>query len=179
MVNLISQKQRSAIRELYLLRAVTVLGFTLASVGVAVAVLLLPSYLLLRAEVGQAEEYVAAAQAIASERAKGQAPETLKRFEESVKLLTAAGRAPVTATMLEQTTQDMPKGLTLTELAISYAEDGVGAVTISGRARTRAELIAYSNQLKKVAKLSNVVLPVSDLVADVDSEFSVTAIWKP
>lgn len=179
MVNLISRRQRSIVREVYLLRVITVLGFALASVGLAVAVLLLPSYLLLRAEVGQAEEYVTAAQAIASERAKGQAPETLKRFEESVKLLTQAGRAPATATILERTTQDMPKGLALTAVSIVYAENGEGKLTISGRARTRAELIAYSNQLKKVENLTNVALPVSDLVADVDSEFTVTAVWKP
>lgn len=179
MVNLISRQQRRALTELYVLRVVSVCGFALASVGLAVAVLLLPSYLLLRAEVGQAEEYVTAAQAIASERAKGQAPETLKRFEESVTLLTTAGRAPMTASILEQTTQDIPKGLTLTAVSITYAENGEGNITISGRARTRAELIAYSNQLKKVKNLSSVVLPVSDLVADVDSEFTVTATWKP
>lgn len=179
MVNLISRRQRYRMVETYVLRVVTVLGFALAAVGLALAVLLTPSYLILRAELGQAEAYVTAAQAIASERAKGQAPETLKRYEESVKLLTQAGRAPQTAPMLEQTTQDMPKGLALTAVSIVYAENGEGKLTISGRARTRAELIAYSNQLKKVPNLSSVVLPVSDLVADVDSEFTVTAVWKP
>jgi hypothetical protein len=52
-------------------------------------------------------------------------------------------------------------------------------VTLAGQARTRAELIAFSNQLKRIPKLTEVVLPVSDLVADVDGNFTITARYTP
>lgn len=179
MVNLISPKQRAKLEHLYVLRLATLLGLTVAAVAVFVAVLLLPSYLLIRAEVDQAAEYVAAAQAIASERAKGQSPETLQRFQESVSLLTDAGRPPATNRVLELATQDVPKGIAISSISIAYSEKRDAHVTLSGTARTRAELIAYSNLLKRTPELTNVTVPVSDLVADVDSTFTLTLEWKP
>jgi Tfp pilus assembly protein PilN len=179
MVNLISAAHRSKLKLLYVSKLVTLVGIALGSVGVAVSVLLLPSYLLIHAELDQAAEYVDAARAIASERAKGQSPETLQRFQESVTLLTAAGRSPQTARVLESTTQDMPKGVTISEITLTYDDAGGARVAIAGAARTRAELIAYSNQLKRTPRLTQVTVPVSDLVADVNSTFTVTLEWKP
>ncbi len=174
MVNLITPKHRTELRRLYITRLATVFGLVCTGVGIGVAVLLLPTYLLIRGEVSQSAEYVQAASDIASQRAKGQSPETLQRFQESVQLLTDAGREPTTATILERTTQDLPRGVAITSVALTYSEKGDAKISISGVARTRAELIAYSNQLKKNPELTDVLVPVSDLVADVDGDFTIT-----
>jgi Tfp pilus assembly protein PilN len=174
MVNLITPKHQHALTMLYVTRLITVFGLVCTAVGIAVAVLLLPTYLLIHAEVGQSAEYVQAASDIASQRAKGQSPETLQRFQASVQLLTDAGREPITARMLELTTQDLPRGVALTAIAVTYSEKGDARITISGVAQTRAVLIAYSNQLQKVPELTDVTVPVSDLVADVDGDFTIT-----
>lgn len=174
MVNLITPKHRRELHLLYVTRLVTVFGLVCTAAGIGVAVLLLPTYLLIHAEVGQSAEYVQAASDIASQRAKGQSPETLQRFQEAVQLLTNAGREPATARILELSTQDLPRGITITSVKVVYSEKGDAKIDISGVARTRAELIAYSNQLKKIPELTDVTVPVSDLVADVDGDFAIS-----
>ena len=176
MVNLLSPKQRTLLSRLYVLRLVTVLSLALANAGLVTLLLLLPSYFTIHAELDQASDYVEAATALATERAKGQSPETLQRFQEEVKFLTEYTREPRTARILELVTTDRPGGVFLTSITTLFDQKGA-TVSLAGTARTRAELIAYSNALKKVPEFSNVVVPVSALVADVDSTFTVSLRW--
>jgi hypothetical protein len=139
--------------------------------------LLLPTYFLVHAEADQAAEYVEASRAIAAERAKSQSQETLATFTESVKLLTAAERPPTLAHVLEVVTSDIPKGISLSDIDITFPGNEKVVVALNGTARTRAELIAYSNMLKRHPELSSVDVPVGDLVANVDSSFSMSMNW--
>lgn len=177
MVNLISPKQRRSLAFLYVLRLVTAGLGTLGLVGALTVVLLLPSYFSIHAEAGQAEAYVATATKLAEERAKGQSQEVLQRFHESVTELTRSSRAPSYARILEVTTQDRPLGVGISSIDVAYDTAGNAAVTLTGVARTRAELIAFSNTLKKVPDLSQVVVPVSALVADTNAPFTLTMRW--
>jgi Tfp pilus assembly protein PilN len=178
MVNLTTPKHQAQLIRLYYIRIGTVLCVTLALAGTAVAALLLPSYFLIHAEADQAAEYVETARAIATERSKSQSQETLAAFNDSIKLLTNAQRSPVFAHVLEVLTETIPKGVALTNIDATYADAQSVRVVVRGVARTRAELIAYSNTLKRHPELSGVVVPVSDLVADVDGAFSVTLTWN-
>jgi hypothetical protein len=177
MVNLLSPKQRSALLTLYVVRLASVALFALAAAGITTVALIAPSYFVIHAEADQAEEFVATATKLAAERAKGQSQEALARFHESVTLLTGAGRAPSYAHILDLTTQERPSGVGLSSVQVLYDDKGNASVVLSGTARTRAELIAYSNALKKVPELTNVVVPVSALVADTNASFTVTATW--
>ena len=177
MVNLVSPAQKKKLLRLYLLRVTAVAFFALAAVGVSVLVVLTPSYLVIHADADQAEEYVQTATELASQRAKGQSPETLARFHEAVSLLTKTARPPSYAHILDLTTQDRPLGVTLSSLSVVYEDSGAARVTLAGTARTRAELIAYANSLKKVPELSQVVVPVSALVADVQADFTISLRW--
>ena len=177
MVNLITPKYRSHLLWSYYLRLTTVLCITLGAVLSIVAIFLLPTYLIVHAEAAQAEEYVKTANAMAEQRAKGQSQEVLATFHESVSLLNRAARPPAFAHVLEVVTTDLPRGVSLTSIKTEFGVDGAVRVTLQGTARTRAELIAYSNTLKKHPELTQVLVPVSDLVADVDSTFTVTGTW--
>lgn len=177
MVNLISPKQKAFLAQTYVSRFLTVAFLLLAGLGSATLALLAPSYFIIHAEADQAEEYVQTATQIAAERAKGQSQETLQRFHEAVGLLTKAGRPASYAHILSITTEERPAGVFIAEVHVAYEDDGSALVTLIGTARTRAELIAYSNMLKKTPELTAVVVPVSALVADVNSEFTITLKW--
>ncbi len=177
MVNLLSPKQRRALSLLYVVRLATAALMTLGGVGALIATLLLPSYFTIHAEADQAEEYVAATAKLVDERAKGESQAVLQRFHESVHELTRASRAPSYARILELTTQDRPLGVGISSVEVSYDSAGNAVIVLTGVARTRAELIAFSNTLKKVPELSNVVVPVSALVADINASFTMTMTW--
>lgn len=178
MVNLLTHEARRHLTRRYYARILTVLLGVLCAAFVASAVLLLPTYFFIHAEADQAATYVAAAGEIASQRAKGASQETLSTFHESVTLLTSAHREPSYARILSLLTEQMTRGVALNAIKVTYKADGNATVSLSGVARTRAELIAYTNELKKVSEFRNIDIPVGDLVADVDSEFSVTLTWQ-
>lgn len=177
MVNLISPTLRARLMSLYYARLVTACALAIAVALSVTAILLLPTYFFIHAEADQAQEYVEAASGIAATRAKGAAQETLASFNEAVKLLTAVNHEPSVSHMLTLLTSDMPRGVTLSTIDIVSDTSGNATVLLSGTARTRAELIAYSATLKKIPEFSNVSVPVSALVADVNSTFSVTMTW--
>lgn len=178
MVNLISPKQRAHLSRLYLLRLITNASLALLGAALLTLLLLVPSYLIIHAEADQAATYVAAATQLASERAKGQSPEALQRFQEEVTLLTSAARGPAVATILERVTENRPQGVSLSGVQITFDGAGNAVVVLEGAARTRAELLAYSNILKKVPDFTNVVVPVSALVSDVNSSFIISLRWS-
>lgn len=177
MVNLISETLRSRLQWLYYSRLVTVVFTVLGLALLATALLMLPTYFFIHAEADQAEGYVRSAGDIATQRAKGQSQETLATFHEAVKLLTVSARDPAFQHIVSLITTDLPRGVSLSGVHLVYDTAGNAALKLDGMARTRAELIAYSAVLKKIPELTNVSVPVSDLVADIDSTFSVTATW--
>lgn len=178
MVNLLTPETRARLATRYYLRLATV---TLVAFGLALAlaaVLMLPTYFLIHAEADQAKEYVETANAIAAERAKGAAQETLAAFHEGVKLLTSSASDPSLARIMSFLTVNIPRGVTLSAVDVRYTKEGNASVSVTGVARTRAALIAYSQELKQVAEFRDVSIPVSNLVADVDSVFSITLVWQ-
>lgn len=177
MVNLISPELRARLTTRYITRLATIATLAVGTAFFITAVVMLPTYFLIHAEADQASEYVETAKAIADERAKGAAQETLATFHESVRLLTDSGREPSYGHILSLLTDGRPRGVTLSDISVVYDESGNASVSVGGVARTRAELIAYSQELKEVVEFSNVTVPVSDLVADVDSSFSLTLTW--
>lgn len=180
MVNLITPAERATLTRLYLLRLATVALSALASAVLVTLVLLTPSYAMLRAEAEQAGSYVQSATALAEQRAKGQSQETLQKFQEAVTLLTGASRKPSFAEILAASTNERPAGVTVSTVTVTYDAQGNAVVSLQGTARTRAALIAFANELKRTPNLTQVVVPVSNLVADVDASFSMTMKWiKP
>lgn len=177
MVNLISPAHSRKLHALYYSRLIATAATTLACALGATAVLMLPSYFIIHAEADQAAEYVRTAEAIANERAKTQSQEALAAFNESVRHLQNADRRPAFGRILEVLTEELPRGVSLGDISTAYADQGTARLVVKGTARTRAELIAYSNTLKRHPELTNVVVPVSDLVADVDSAFTISATW--
>ncbi len=162
---------------LYYARVATVL---LTGAGVAIligAALLLPSYFFIHAEADQASAYVETAGSIADQHAKGAAQDTLAQFNEAIRLLSGADRNPVFAHLMTLITESLPRGVGVSTVSVVYDDSGNATIAVSGTAGTRAELLAYSDALKKVGELKNVTVPVSDLVADVDGSFSLTATW--
>lgn len=179
MVNLISSTTRRKLTTLYYARLVTATSVALGSVVLIGTVLLLPSYFFINAEVDQASRYVASAEGIANQRAKGAAPETLAAFNEATRFLNTTAREPSFAHIMILAVEDKLLGISVSNVAVTYDDGGVATVRLTGTATTRAVLIAFSNQLKKVAEFKNVTIPVSDLVSDTDGPFSISLQWHP
>jgi hypothetical protein len=178
MVNLITPALRRSLTTTYYIRLTTAASLAVAGALLVALFLLVPSYLFIHAEADQAEAYVTTATAIADERAKNEAPDTLQTFNEELKALKNIEHTPLFAKVVSVITGDIPRGVSLNKIDVEN-KGASAAITISGSAQTRAQLIAYADQLRHEQGMSNVIVPVSDLVADVDSSFSVSATYTP
>jgi hypothetical protein len=178
MVNLITPTLQRTLTTTYYVRLTTAAALALSAAAAVALLLLVPSYLFIHAEADQAEAYVATATAIADERAKNQAPDTLKAFSEELAVLKKIEHSPQLAKAISAVTTDMPRGVSLNRLDAT-PKDGSVQLALSGIAQTRALLIAYADQLRKTQGVSSVNIPVSDLVADVNSSFTVTLVYTP
>lgn len=179
MVNLISPSTKRSLLYTYYTRLATAVLVLIGSATIIGVALLLPSYFLIHADADQAADYVKTASAIASERAKSAAPDTLARFTESVKLLTGANKSPAIAKVLALVSSDIPRGLSIDKIDVTFDQTGSAMIVVVGTAATRTELLSYENQMKNTHAFASVVVPVSDLVADTNSPFTLTLTWVP
>lgn len=175
-VNLISATRRASLVLRYRSAVLAVLLLALACAVTVGALLTLPAYFFVHAEADQANDYVVAAEAIAADRVKTDARQALSGFTMAVELLNASHTPPALAHTMTLVTEPLPRGVYLTKFS-SRAETDGAVLTIDGVAGTRAALIAYARALRAVPQLSEVTVPVDDLVAGTEAPFTVTLRW--
>lgn len=176
MVNLLTKQTKSELLMKYYTRLATLVFVSLGCAALFSALLLLPSYFVIHAEADQASSYVSTVTAIADERAKSQAAEDLAVFKEEVAFLDTNRREARVARMLSTLTAEVPRGISIDSLVIDLSDPKTIQVATKGIAATRAILVAYRDQLKKSGDFLSASIPVSDLVADVNSGFSMNLV---
>ncbi len=173
-VNLLPEKTKQKLRTLYYARLLSVVAFILA-VGVAMsATLLLPSYLLARAEADAAARYLAASQQSLDLRAQSGATAMLALLSERIRILTTYLRSAAVAPVFSALSLHLPKGVVLSTIDITTAEGGRGTVSVSGKADTRDGLLSYVSALQGIALFQGVSVPVSDLAAQANVPFTLS-----
>jgi Tfp pilus assembly protein PilN len=174
MVNILPQKIRNDLRVRYYARLFTTL-FILSAAAFAVGGgLLIPSYLLAREQADASGRYLTALEERLALEGSAKSGQTLSMLEESVALLKEFGKGPVVSTSLAAIAVALPDGVVLRTMRVTLASKGDGSIIVSGIAETRADLVAYVSTLKESVNFKNVAVPVSDLAADTDLEFTLS-----
>jgi Tfp pilus assembly protein PilN len=171
MINLIPPAARKSVVVEYWLRVVSVWLFLFGTGCMIVAVLLLPTYMIVRGQIAHLDGQVAATAEHATTFDEGAAE--LKKASTAAIMLTAGASTTPFSTYLKLLEQIAGDSVTLH--SISYTNDQSGEkIIISGMATTRVGLAAFRDALEAQPAFTDVVLPIESLIKDRDLPFSMT-----
>ena len=174
MINVLPEEGKKWIRGEYRLRLATLTLLAVAFVALALAALLFPSYRLSESTYAQAHtEREAFSQALSPANGE-KVIEELSRAENMRQALALRVEEQAPSLHIEGIVRAQAKseGVTLARLAYESAEEI--SVRLSGFAKTRENLIAFSEMLERIAEVKSVKLPVSNLTRSVNITFNMT-----
>jgi hypothetical protein len=171
MINLIPPEARTRIIKEYWFRVVTVWLFMVAVVGVTVAALLLPAYVLVTSQVRVHESSATEA----TEQAA--ASKILVDASTEASLIVGDSNAQSLLEVLDMVESEIVPGSIVVN-GYSFVRAGVvlGEVKIEGVAATRLALASFRDELIMQPLIERVDLPISNLAKDKEISFSMTLI---
>lgn len=168
MINLIPPAARRSVVREYWLRAISVWLLLFGTGCLIVASLLLPTYVLIRLQVGELEQTaVAASEKVATYDVSASA---LVAANKQAQLLMGTSTTPF-STYLTQLEQFAGAGVVLRDIQFVRSKTGVGSITVAGTAATRQVLANFRDALEAEPAFSKVNLPISNLIKDRDLLF--------
>ncbi len=172
MTNLIPPEARTRIVAEYWLRVATILLFLVAVAALAVIAFLLPSYVLVTAQVQSFAAEVEIAKASVA-HSDGTA-RMLVIAGDQARLLVQAEQTKRFSDIISAVSSKTVEGIEVTEYGFSRAGDALAPVRIGGTAATRQALAAFRDALLDHAEVTEVNLPISNFAKDRGIQFSLT-----
>lgn len=173
-VNLLPREVKHSLRIRYYLSLATLFCF-LAGVAISLgAALLVPSHLLAKNSVESSTRYQAALEETLGLKGRSGTLEEMATLAERVSILSSYETSGRTAPALAALGRDLPKGISVTKIAIQLTDSGAGTVTVAGIADARADLVALVEALKRDRLFERVAIPVGQLATDTDIPFSLS-----
>ncbi len=171
MANLLPQKGKRAVTVEYWTRVAVVWMFLLSGALLAVAILMVPTYVLITAQ------YEALSVRFNSMREQ---QETFAAFEKEVEAANTLARyvdqndrTRSASALVDEIEAMSGETILITHYSFSQTESAIESVTIGGVAADRAALAAFRDALASDERFASAVLPISTLAADRDVPFSI------
>ena len=170
MINLIPPRARKSVMREYWIRVVSVWLFLLGTGCLIVAVLLLPTYMMVHGQIVTLDGEVSAKGKTATSYNESATALT----EASVKAALLTSRASTTPFSHYLKTLESIAGADIEVRSVEYSNDGItnGRITLAGVAQTREALATFRDTLEAYPAFMAVVLPISALIKDRDLLFS-------
>jgi hypothetical protein len=137
-------------------------------IGIA-AVLLVPSYAYLMADVSENERALDAIQKTTALQQKSKAQGYLVDVKRRVDVLNAAHRDPLFNQLVETVVAGRPPSVSLGQFVVTLGE--TSTVAVSGFAKNREQLIRYAEDIRTRPGVLSVELPINQLVDAENIEF--------
>lgn len=177
MINLIPPSGHKALKKEYLLRVGATLSFLFAGVALFLAAALVPTYVLIRAQISAFELETE------RENSKEGSLDNINTEVETTKeilaqLKTTPIKIPVSA-IIEEIQTHTPQSVIFNTFYIEAGPDGTDRIQVQGTAPTREVLARLKNGLESSEMFEKVEVPISDLARDVDLSFAITITLAP
>lgn len=173
MINLIPKRGHKAIKLEYIFRVSSTLGVLFAGVMLLLSVALIPTYVLVDAQIKTFE---------AEKEQQAESDEAFQLADREVKLtkelLAQLKRTPENAhpsVVLEEIVSVAPNNISFTSFYLRTENGDIESVQIRGQAPTREALASLKNEIEKSNMFDSAEVPISDLARDVDVPFAITA----
>lgn len=172
MINLIPPKGHKSVKLEYVLRVSATLGFLFAGVLVLLSVAMIPTYVLVDAQI----------EAFKTEKAQlEQSDETLFLADQEVTLtkeiLAQMKRAPkhlFASNVIDEVRQAAPPSIRFTSFIIDTEAGAIDDIKITGQAPTREQLAALKSALEATDMFDTAQVPIADLARDENLPFAIT-----
>lgn len=171
MINLIPPAARKSVVLEYWLRVTSVWLFLFGTGCMIVAVLLLPTYMIVRGQIANLDGQVATATEQTTTFDSGVAE--LKKATAAAALLTEGVGATPFSTYIKLL-EDIAGDAVLLHSIVFTKDPTGGKVVLSGTATTRESLAAFRDALEAHPAFTGVVLPIDSLLKNRDLLFSMT-----
>lgn len=172
MINLIPPEAQSAIKREYWIRVFSLWAFLLACAFIALTLLQVPTYILLRAQLtAQQSEYAEATDQTTTFKEKEDA---LKNASAIATILTKKDERQFFSDILTSLERLVPAGVHIDSYSFTRKDTSLGIITLSGVADTRGTLSELRTAIEADSLFKTATLPLSNLAKDKDIPFSIT-----
>ncbi len=176
MVNVLPQEKRRALRVRYYIALATFALYLFAGAALLGGVFLLPSYLASTEQATSYERYRDALAGALNLRERDNLERELASLAERVRITKDYSETPFAVGFFE--TVEGVHGDTVAIQSISFARgEGGLAFSLGGEAATRAALLGFVESLRAASALSDISLPVSQLVTELRPPFSLRGVY--
>ena len=176
-INLFLPEDRKALRRERLRRLTMLFGVIGALVFGAGSVLLIPSFLFLRAQTESFSRALEAAERAPAIRRAAEIKDAISSFDRTLQAVAAqeASSAPI-APSVARVLEARANGVNVNVVSFLRGESEAERVTLrlDGRNRTRADLLAFVATLEALPGVIAVTSPVENLLLGRDARFSLT-----
>jgi len=176
MINLIPPHARRRVGQEYWLRTVTVWLFLLSIAFVCIAILFIPTYILVQ---NQLSVYSVAFQSAAADNEQFSESKTAITNANVTARLLAAEDAEQFSKIVRDIDQTVSAAIVLTNIALDRKEGEIAPIRVAGVATDRVSLAAFRDALEAQEQFAAADLPLSSLAKDADIPFTITITPEP
>ncbi|MEX1120221.1 MAG: hypothetical protein WD509_02940 [Candidatus Paceibacterota bacterium] len=173
MANLLPKKERKRFEWEYRSRLFIVVLFFFGVTAMFGSALLLPSYFVSQSKEESIKRQSELLQKTIIVREKDTSVATLLATKQKIDQLTVIQNRVLQTKVIQTIIQNTDSNITIRAFYYERKGDTQGEMKISGTARSRTSLLAFSDRLKKESLFSGVDLPVSSLAQDSNITFSI------
>jgi hypothetical protein len=177
MINLLPPEAHARVKREYWVRVFSVWSFLLSVAFFVTALLLTPSYVLLKSEL-KALELDASTQSD-GEEAYLLAEEQIREANEIVKQLDVEEPKVTISEILTTVDRIAREGIELRTYSIAREGRSVNTFQVQGTAASREALAAFKTELERDALFESANVPISDLAREEDLPFVITLTITP
>lgn len=176
MINLIPPVGHKAIRTEYLMRVGATYCLLFAATVVLLTVALVPTYVLVRAQMSGA---------IAHEGTQEQDADIVQiendvaKTEAIIAELKKIPEAPRMSAVIHEIEKSAPAGISFSNFTIGHVNGALGPIQVQGVADRRENLVAFKQALEAHALFESASVPIADLARDRELSFSMTIVLSP
>lgn len=173
LTNLLPESRARSLRQVYFLRLATVAVLVLSGVAIVHGVLLLPSYLFVRAQVAEREMRLEALTTTLAGAAEQEVSARVAAIAADSAYLAKRAAAPKAATALKAVLAVPRDGVRLRGFSFAPGEGGA-QMLVSGVAGSREALRRYEQALGDEPYVEAVELPISAYAKESNIDFTIT-----
>jgi hypothetical protein len=172
MINLIPPKAKKTATKEYWVRILSAWAFLLTAVAVIAALLLLPTYVLIKAQLSALDHD--ALQQNGSEQDFKTAEAAVRQANATAKELALSEVAISSHEVMQAISDAATHAITLNAFHISRMDKTINSVQIQGVAASREALAQFKTDLERSPLFDTATVPISDLAQDANLPFAIT-----
>lgn len=172
MINLIPPTAQIQVQREYWIRAVSVWLLLCGSAFLIVALLYIPTYVLIQAQLKTHQQEYSEVTNEAEQYTDAEA--AILHSNDIATLLTSEKKEVLFSFVIGEIEKSAHAGIAISSFTLSRADQVLSSITITGQADTRASLSQFRDTLESNALFKTATLPLSNLAKDKEIPFSIT-----